>query len=134
MDLSGAPVPTTVPIPAHGSVTIVCSADVTCPGLGINVSVTGTAVASESIPCVYNVQHEVITTAASTCNASVNCVVPVTCRVTGGGDLYDGDVDHSCIDDDANLSPRLDRICLAHALEARGEVFQILETLDVALE
>src|SRR5439155_26813307 len=106
--LSGAPMPTTVPVPAHGSVPIVCSADVTCPtGLGIHVSVTGTAVASESIPCVYNVQHEVITTAASTCTASVNCVSPVTCRVTGGGDLYDGDVDQSCVPVTTTTFPRI---------------------------
>jgi len=31
----------------------------------------------------------------------------VTCRVTGGGDLYDGDVDHSCIDVTTTTFPRI---------------------------
>jgi hypothetical protein len=98
VDINGAPIPTTVPIASHTSVTIVCDADVTCPaGLNIDVSVTGTAVASAAIPCVYNVRGEAITTTTEHCTASVNCILPVTCRVTGGGNLYDGDVDQSCV-------------------------------------
>jgi hypothetical protein len=106
VDSSGTPIPAVVPIASHTSVTFVCDVDVTCPGgLSIDVSVTGTAVASTAIPCIFNVQGEAITTTTEHCTASVNCVSPVTCRVTGGGDLYNGDVDNSCIAVTTTLFP-----------------------------
>jgi len=112
-DISGNPIPTSITVAAGESSTpIVCSADVTCPaGASFSVTVTGTAVASSTVPCIYNVQGQAIQTAPSSCQASVACQLPVTCRVTGGGTLIEGTVDQSCIAvpttifDSANPSP-----------------------------
>jgi hypothetical protein len=71
---------------------------VTCPG-GTNLTVTvqGTAVASKDIPCIFDSRGSNITTAASSCSASVSCQTPVTCRVTGGGTLYTNTFSTNCI-------------------------------------
>jgi len=98
VDLNGNPIPTTITVAAGtSSDPIVCSVDVTCPsGANFSVTVTGTAVASTAVPCIFNVQGQAIQTTPSTCTASVNCVTPVTCRVTGGGTLYPNTSDQSC--------------------------------------
>src|SRR5688572_2634901 len=106
VDLDGNPIPTTVTIPAGGSTNFVCSVEVVCPtGAQFSVTVTGTAIASASVPCVFDVNGNLITTTPSTCTASVNCAQPVTCRVTGGGVLIDGTVDNSCVDVATTISP-----------------------------
>jgi hypothetical protein len=80
--------------------------EVTCPqGTNITVTVTGTAIASETVPCVFDSKGNAITTAPSSCSASVSCGQPVTCRVTGGGTLIDGTVDNSCIDVPTTIFP-----------------------------
>jgi len=108
VDVNGQPVPVTVPIAAGGSTNFVCDVAVTCPaGLSINVTVQGTAVASTSVPCVFDSQGNAITTASSPCSASVNCISPVTCRVTGGGNLYENDVDNSCVPVTTTTFPRI---------------------------
>ncbi len=107
--IAGAPcatVPATVPIPAGGSTNFVCDVDVTCPaGTNITVTVTGTAVASASVPCVFDTNGRAITTGPSPCSASVTCERPVECRVTGGGTLIAGTVDDSCIDVTTTIFP-----------------------------
>jgi hypothetical protein len=50
-----------------------------------------------SIPCIYDSQGNAITTASSSCSAQVTCSNAITCRVTGGGTLYEGDVSTNCI-------------------------------------
>ena len=106
-DIAGNPIPTTVTVAAGQSAgPFVCDVDVTCPaGLGFNVSVTGTAVASATVPCVFDSQGNAITTTPSTCTASVTCQSPVTCRVTGGGTLEPNTVDQSCIEVDTTIFP-----------------------------
>jgi hypothetical protein len=97
---SGAavPVPATVDIPAGGSTNYTGCVDVACPnGLQLRVTVQGTALASTDIPCVYDSNGSNITTAASSCSASVSCQTPVTCRVTGGGTLYTNTFSTNCI-------------------------------------
>jgi hypothetical protein len=106
VDLDGNAIPTTVTIPAGGSTNFVCSVEVVCPtGANFTVTVTGTAVASATVPCVFDENGNAITTAPSSCSASVSCAQPVTCRVTGGGTLIDGTVDNSCIDVPTTISP-----------------------------
>jgi len=79
---------------------------VTCPqGSTITVTVTGTAIASDGVPCVFDIKGNAITTAPSSCSASVTCAQPVACRVTGGGTLIDGTVDNSCIDVPTTIFP-----------------------------
>jgi uncharacterized repeat protein (TIGR01451 family) len=107
VDINTNPIPTTVLIPAGGSAgPFVCDIDVTCPdGTNFSVTVTGTAVASASVPCVYDSAGNAITTASSTCTASVRCAQPVTCRVTGGGVLLTNTSDESCITVDTTIFP-----------------------------
>jgi hypothetical protein len=91
-------VPPVVFVPAGQSVTtnIGCVL-VSCPGTTVSAVVQGTAVASASIPCVYDTMGNVITTAPSSCQDCVNCAVAPTCRVTGGGTLQPGATDTNCI-------------------------------------
>jgi len=107
VDINGNPVPTTVTIPAGQSAgPFVCTADVMCPdGTNFNVTVTGTAVASTSVPCVYDSNGNAVTTRPSSCSGDVICVQPVTCRVTGGGVLNPGIVDQSCIPVETTIFP-----------------------------
>jgi len=59
--------------------------------------VQGTPIASSTIPCIYESQGNLITTKSSSCSAQVECQQAVSCRVTGGGTLYAGDVSINCI-------------------------------------
>src|SRR5881394_3972624 len=105
-DSEGNPIPTAFTLPVGGSSNFVCSVEVICPnGTNITVTVTGTALASASVPCVFDSSGNAITTESSTCSASVSCAQPVTCRVTGGGTLIDGTVDVSCINVPTTISP-----------------------------
>jgi hypothetical protein len=79
---------------------------ITCPTpVSISASVVGTAVVSTEHPCIFNSEGDVITTAPSSCNASITCTTPVTCRVTGGGTLIEGTVDDSCINVPTTIFP-----------------------------
>jgi hypothetical protein len=100
-------VPATIFVPVGGSSNIVGCTDVTCPGTNFWVTVQGTAVATAStgVVCVYDANGRAIRTAVSSCQACVNCVTPVTCRTTGGGDLVPGTVDQSCIEVPTTLFP-----------------------------
>jgi hypothetical protein len=72
---------------------------VTCPGgANFNVTVQGTAraTASTGIVCIYDAQGNAVKTGVHSCDASVSCQRPVTCRTTGGGTLFDGDIDANC--------------------------------------
>jgi hypothetical protein len=64
------------------------------------VSVQGTALATAStgVVCVYDAHGNAIKTGVSPCEACVDCVVPVTCRTTGGGELIPGTSDPSFVD------------------------------------
>jgi hypothetical protein len=99
VDCSGAWVdlPPAVLVPAGGSAQFVFCTLVSCPGLTLTAVVRGTAVSTTAIPCIYDSCGHVVTTAASSCPATVTCVPPVSARVTGGGDLLPGMVDQSCI-------------------------------------
>jgi hypothetical protein len=99
-------------IAAGGSFVTTCTTDVTCPeGAEFNVTVVGTAVASETVPCVFDSEDNAVSTEESTCEACVNCQeeAELFCRTTGGGELIeDGDVDdltEPCIDVTTSLSP-----------------------------
>jgi hypothetical protein len=104
---SAVPFTGTVAIPAGGSAYILCDlvlgANV-CPGASIQVTVSGTATATDSL-CLFDSTGNAVRTADSTCPASVNCVTPTTCRTTGGGDLYDGDQNQSCVLSTTTLFP-----------------------------
>jgi len=47
--------------------------------------------------CVYDKTGTIIKDTSGGCPASVDCATPVTCRVTGGGTLYPGTTDQSCL-------------------------------------
>jgi hypothetical protein len=102
-------VPATIFVPVGGSSNIVGCTDVTnCPEqTKFSVKVQGTAVATTStgVVCVYDANGRAIRTAVSSCEACVNCVTPVTCRTTGGGELIPGTVDQSCIEVPTTLFP-----------------------------
>jgi hypothetical protein len=106
---TGAAVPLpTLPftIPAGGSAPpIVGCVDVTCPD-GANYSVTATAQASaeNGTLCVHDANGNPITD-ETTCTACVRCQPPVSCRVTGGGQLIPGFVDQSCIEVATTIFP-----------------------------
>jgi uncharacterized repeat protein (TIGR01451 family) len=103
-------------IPAGQSITIVGCVLVSCPGgTNLPISVQGTAIASATVPCIYDANGNAKTTAVSQCPVCVSCCQPVSCRVTGGGTLYAGDVSHNCIDvvttlSDDNTSATVDHI------------------------
>src|SRR5262249_52358716 len=84
-------------IAAGQSTTISGCILVSCPGVNISVGVQGAAVASTNIPCVFDANGNAVETASNSCAASVSCVVPVSCRVTGGGVLMPNTSDNSCI-------------------------------------
>jgi hypothetical protein len=105
VDIDSNSIPTTVVIPAGGSTNFVCYVDVVCPGTNISVTVTGTALANEAHPCIYDANGNAITTSPSSCNASVDCQSPVTCRVTGGGRMDFDITDQSCIAVNTTLFP-----------------------------
>jgi len=76
---------------------------VACPGMQSTVTVQGTALASENIPCVYDSQGNAVSTTSSSCSADVTCQQAVTCRVTGGGTLEPGASSTNCIVVDTTL-------------------------------
>lgn len=106
-DVTPINVPATTNIPAGQCIVISGCVLIGCPGLDMQVTVQGTAVASQNIPCIYDSQGRAVATAASSCAASVDCQTAVTCRVTGGGTLYDGDVSTNCINVVTTLYDRL---------------------------
>jgi len=55
-----------------------------------------------------------VTTAASSCSATVICAPAVSCRVTGGGTLYAGDVSTNCINIITTLYDDLDSNLVDH--------------------
>ncbi|HXJ72134.1 MAG TPA: hypothetical protein VNM37_04755, partial [Candidatus Dormibacteraeota bacterium] len=92
--------PPVVRVPAGQTiVTNIGCVTVSCPGATISAVVQGTAVASTSIPCVFDTFGNVIKTAQSSCQNCVTCFTPVAveCRVTGGGTLQPGATDVNCV-------------------------------------
>src|SRR5262249_44464209 len=90
--------PPVVFVPAGQSVTTnIGCVIVSCPGTTVSAVVQGTAVASASIPCVFDTVGNVISTVPSSCEDCVNCAVTPTCRVTGGGTLQPGATDTNCV-------------------------------------
>jgi uncharacterized repeat protein (TIGR01451 family) len=88
----------TVFVPAGGTTNFVLGCvDVSCPGTNITTVVQGTAVASKSIPCVFDSSGNAISTATSQCSECVNCASGIECRVTGGGTLQPGATDINCV-------------------------------------
>jgi len=96
-DTTPAPAPTPIDVPANGDGTIELGCLlVSCPaGANISITVVGTAVASETAPCIYTTTGAAVTTAPSTCTADVTCAAPASCRVTGGGVLIPGETQTS---------------------------------------
>jgi uncharacterized repeat protein (TIGR01451 family) len=88
-----------------GVTNLVCDlVNIACPGPD-NISVTVTATPNdERFPCIYDVNGKVITATAD-CTARIDCTTPVTCRVTGGGTLYDGDTNMDCVLTTTTLKP-----------------------------
>jgi len=87
------------------SVTISGCTDVTCPdGATYNVSVHTEASDENGTLCVYDQTGNRISD-DTTCSRSVRCAQPVTCRVTGGGQLIPGFVDQSCIEVATTIFP-----------------------------
>jgi hypothetical protein len=86
-------------IPVGGTYSLTGCTDVTCPGTNFEVCVQGTATntASTGVVCIYDANGNAVKTAASCCRACVNCVQPVTCRTTGGGQLIPGFTNQSCV-------------------------------------
>jgi len=73
---------------------------VTCPGTSLSISAH--AIASDhdntGALCVFDKNGVRIGDSTSNpCIASVGCATVVTCRVTGGGTLYNGDKDTDCV-------------------------------------
>ena len=90
--------PPVVVVPAGQTVvTNIGCVIVSCPGATVSAVVQGTAVASLSIPCVFDTVGHVIMTAPSSCQNCVTCQVATSCRVTGGGTLQPGATDTNCI-------------------------------------
>ncbi|HXJ72897.1 MAG TPA: hypothetical protein VNM37_08585, partial [Candidatus Dormibacteraeota bacterium] len=89
--------PPVVFVPAGQNVTTnIGCVTVSCPGATVSATVQGSAVASASIPCIFDTAGNVVTTAPSSCQNCVNCATPATpleCRVTGGGTLQPGATD-----------------------------------------
>ena len=73
----------------EGSVTIplVGCWEVTCPGGSLSVTVTAIADSNDNTVCIYDASGNAVSTTGSPCVANVECQVPATCRVTGGGVL-----------------------------------------------
>jgi hypothetical protein len=91
-------IPTTVS--ASNCVTISGWMVVSCGSTPINLNITvqGTATSNTNYPCIYDSSGNVIvaSTCQNGCQAKVECQQPVTCRVTGGGTLYAGDISINC--------------------------------------
>jgi len=66
---------------------------VTCPGGTLSVAVTAVADAKGGTLCVYDSTGAIISETSSPCEATVICLIPETCRVTGGGVLLPDEVE-----------------------------------------
>jgi hypothetical protein len=106
--ISGAPVvlPLPINIPAGGSYTLSACVNVSCPE-GAEFSVSAHAEADDvgGTLCVYGTKGNRIADDSGPCPATVICQQPVTCRVTGGGQLIPGFVDQSCIEVNTTIFP-----------------------------
>ena len=103
VDCGDQTTPVVVTLPIHlaagETTTITGCVPVTCPnGRAFDITAHAEASDNNGTLCVFNASGNRVADDTDHCIASVSCVAPVTCRVTGGGDLYPGDVDHSCID------------------------------------
>jgi hypothetical protein len=82
--------------------------DVSCPGASFSISAHGVASDQGGTLCVFNAQGVRVGDTSDACPASVDCAPPeveAACRVTGGGVLLPGNVDHSCIDVPTTIFP-----------------------------
>jgi hypothetical protein len=77
-----------------------------CPGPDtIQVTVTGTAVATTAAPCIFDSTGAAATTAPHTCSGTITCQTPVSCRTTGGGTMFNCDQNQDCALVTTVLSP-----------------------------
>jgi len=92
------PQPVTVPAGATVTANVGCVL-ASCPaGLNLSVSVQGTAISTDGL-CIYNSEGAAVSTASSTCIATIICQKPASCRVTGGGVLLPDETQESeCAD------------------------------------
>jgi len=67
---------------------------VNCPGGSLSVSVTAIADSKDGTLCVNDTNGNAISETSSPCTATVECQIPATCRVTGGGVLLPGEVEN----------------------------------------
>jgi hypothetical protein len=87
-----------LPIAAGGSATVTLDCWlVTCPGGTITVTAHAEADSKDGTLCVYDSTGTIISDDSPGCTGTVDCATPVTCRVTGGGTLYNGDQNTDCI-------------------------------------
>lgn len=111
-ELTAIEVPASVRIPVDEEYVLTGCTTVSCPeGAEYAVTVQGTAVASDAVPCVYDSEGNAVQTQPSTCRACVNCRQEgLFCRTTGGGTLIEGTVDElseGCVDVETTLHPLL---------------------------
>jgi len=107
VDLVVQPDITALFIDAGQCTNIVCDLiGLTCEG-NIIVTAVGTATASEAIPapCLYKADGTKIANVETTCEGNIACQQPSECRTTGGGTLYDGDVNDNCVTVTTTLFP-----------------------------
>jgi hypothetical protein len=96
-DITPTNIPNPVYIEAGGSTTITACVIVGCPqGLDMPIAVQGTVTNTPGIACLYGPNGQPLQTSVSQCPACVSCCLAPTCRVTGGGTLYAGDVSINC--------------------------------------
>jgi len=69
---------------------------VSCPSASFTAVAEAQADDAGGTLCVYDSSGNLIGDASPGCGADVSCVNPSTCRVTGGGTLYNGDRDTNC--------------------------------------
>jgi hypothetical protein len=88
-----------------------CIVQTECTEVTYDITVSGTVSTNGSnadCECYYNHNGEPITTtvdANNHCPVCIKCQPPVTCRVTGGGQLIPGFVDQSCIEVATTIFP-----------------------------
>jgi hypothetical protein len=88
-----------------------CIVQTECTDVTYDITVSGSVSTNGSnadCECYYNHNGEPITTTADAnnhCPVCIRCEQPVTCRVTGGGQLIPGFVDQSCIEVATTIFP-----------------------------
>jgi uncharacterized repeat protein (TIGR01451 family) len=106
--VSGLPCAFTLPDvilePGQG-LCVECDFDSPCQNQNFVVTATGEARAGNGVECIYDSNGNVVRAAPTTCPACIQCVTPSECRVTGGGILYPGNVDQSCIAVNTTIFP-----------------------------